>query len=128
RQLLTFLASSRKVSKRRRPRRRCPSGSHESNAPVGKRNQLAALRHVSLLYPTDTLLSWQRLKRNFQKQKHLNATAALRRFFVFWFGFLILILSLMLTLNPWRSAARKWIQVDQKRNMSERSELVSLPT
>jgi len=45
--------------------RRCPTGSHESSAPVGKRMQLATLKHHALLYPTGTLLSWQRLKRNF---------------------------------------------------------------
>ncbi|MFJ7565694.1 hypothetical protein ACIQW9_01885 [Herminiimonas sp. NPDC097707] len=41
RRLLTFLASPRKVSKRRRPHSRCPSGSRLCKAKNGKRTKLA---------------------------------------------------------------------------------------
>ncbi len=43
RQLLTFLASPRKVSKRRRRRRHCPSGSQLCNTKNGKVLKLATL-------------------------------------------------------------------------------------
>ncbi|CAL61176.1 hypothetical protein HEAR0994 [Herminiimonas arsenicoxydans] len=43
RRLLTFLASPRKVSKRRRPHSRCPSGSRLCRAKNGKRAELASL-------------------------------------------------------------------------------------
>ncbi|MGZ3238279.1 MAG: hypothetical protein ACXU8A_12985, partial [Burkholderiaceae bacterium] len=68
-------------------------GSHEISASAGKRNQLASLRHVSLLYPTGTLLSWQRLKRNSKKtnpKKPCSATAT----FYKDAGFSVLVLTL----------------------------------
>jgi hypothetical protein len=43
RRLVTFFASPKKVTQKRRPHSRCPSGSRQSDAPSGKRNQLASL-------------------------------------------------------------------------------------
>jgi hypothetical protein len=63
RRLVTFFASPKKRNPKKATARRCPSGSRTSNARLGKRNQLAALRHVSLLYPSRALLARQRLKR-----------------------------------------------------------------
>jgi len=43
------LLRQRKVSKRKAAASRCPSGSRCCGAKIGKRNELAALRHVSFL-------------------------------------------------------------------------------
>jgi len=72
--LYPFFASPKKVTQKRvgallRRNKTLPFGvgallqRSESDASFGKRNQLAALKHVSLLYPNDAQLSRQPLKR-----------------------------------------------------------------
>jgi hypothetical protein len=69
--------------------------SHESDASDGKRNKLATLRHVSLLFPSDASLSWQRHKRGHVKTVVFNLHPAMR---------IAQSAELMLKFTPWRSA------------------------
>jgi hypothetical protein len=62
--------------------------------------KLASLKQHSLLYPPDTLLSWQRLKRDCEKHSLLVLSP---QSVGFGSGFWVL----ALTLTPWQSAARK---------------------
>ncbi len=59
RQPLTFFASPKKVSKERRPRCHCPSGSQLCKTKNGKVSKLASLRQRHFLYPFSVPHNWQ---------------------------------------------------------------------
>ena len=120
-----FLCFAKESKQRKATARRCPAGTRESNTPSGKRNELAALRHVSLLYPLDTSLSRQRLKRgHVKKKRRLFDVHPMRS--IAWSAdlvltlmltltltlMLMLMLTLMLTFNPWQSATKGTVTTD----------------
>jgi hypothetical protein len=75
RQPVTFFASPKKVTQKRRPRCHWPSASQFCRTKNGKASKLASLRQRSFLYPFSALHNWQCQKWMKVKKTKAKATA-----------------------------------------------------